>query len=44
MNSKKIELLGVGEVTLVKRAQSRSLRLSVTASGRAGQLAAMDFF
>lgn len=33
MSTKVIELTGVGEVTLVKRAQSRSLRLSVTASG-----------
>ncbi len=33
MSSKKVELVGVGEVTLIKRAQSRSLRLSVTSNG-----------
>ncbi len=33
MASKTIELEGIGPVLLVKRAQSRSLRLSVTASG-----------
>jgi predicted metal-dependent hydrolase len=33
MNSKKVDLPGVGEVTLIKRAQSRSLRLSVTTNG-----------
>ncbi len=33
MASKKIELDGIGLVTLVKSAQSRSLRLTVTASG-----------
>ena len=33
MSSKIIQLAGVGSVTLVKRAQNRSLRLSVTASG-----------
>lgn len=32
-SSKTIELAGVGPVTLIKRAQSRSLRLSVSASG-----------
>ena len=33
MATQKIELAGVGPVTLVKSAQSRSLRLTVTASG-----------
>lgn len=33
MATKIIELAGVGQVTLVKRTQSRSLRLSVTATG-----------
>lgn len=33
MATKTIELAGVGPVTLIKRAQSRSLRLSVTAGG-----------
>lgn len=33
MATKIIELAGVGQVTLVKRAQSRTLRLSVTADG-----------
>lgn len=33
MATKVIELPGIGSVTLIKRAQSRSLRLSITASG-----------
>jgi predicted metal-dependent hydrolase len=33
MATKTIELAGVGPITLVKRAQSRNLRLSVTSSG-----------
>ncbi|HSX07026.1 MAG TPA: SprT family zinc-dependent metalloprotease [Candidatus Saccharimonadia bacterium] len=33
MSQKIIELAGIGSVTLVKRAQNRSIRLSVTASG-----------
>jgi predicted metal-dependent hydrolase len=33
MSQKVIELAGIGPVTLIKRAQSRSIRLSVTTSG-----------